>query len=386
VSRYLNGIVRAVVAAVAHTHRGHLRAIEIGGGTGGTTSAVLPALPAARTDYVFTDVSELFLSHAELKFAGYPFVRYGILDFERDPQEQGYERHSFDVVVAANVLHATSDLRLTLDRALALLAPGGVLVLSETTSHPHHFDITTGLIEGWQVFADDLRRDNPLIGARRWVELLEERGFVESAAFPEQGEPAEVLGNHVIIASAPDDGVSRPAAAQPARPAAAAKAEGARTPAETETPAGALLAELRQALPAERQRLLAEFVRDRVMAILRLDAQHALSLTGRLMDLGLDSLMAVHLRNEVAAGLVLARPLSATLVFDHPTCEAIAAYLDREYFESGGETPRASAAPKPVSAPPAADAVRTREIEHMTDAETEALLVRRLESIRERTP
>ena len=76
-----------------------------------------------------------------------------------------------NVVVAANVLHATRDLRATVDRARSLLAPGGLLVLSETTRHPHYFDITTGLIEGWQSFDDDLRADNPLIGAERWVDL-----------------------------------------------------------------------------------------------------------------------------------------------------------------------------------------------------------------------
>ena len=381
VARYLNGMVNAVVDAVARSRSGSLNVLEIGAGTGGTTAGVLRVLPPERTRYAFTDLSELFLTQAARKFQEFPFVRYGKLDIERDPQEQGYAAHSFDVVVASNVLHATKDLRQTLDRALALLSPGGVLVLSETTAHPHHFDITTGLIEGWQTFADDLRGDNPLLSAPRWVDLLHERGFVRPAAFPAAGLPTEILGNHVILASAPEGGAPvpgmegalvSPALAAPAPPTADEAAE----------TAASFVEELGQALAPERQSLLAELVRQRVMRVLRLDQQHAPSLGARLMDLGLDSLMAVQLRNQLASGLALDRPLSATLVFDHPTCEAIAAYLDREYFSRGAGSPTASA-PAPPAAARAPQAARAQRVEEMTDEETEALLLKRLESIEE---
>jgi acyl transferase domain-containing protein/SAM-dependent methyltransferase len=378
VSRYLNGIVGAAVEAVARSRGGRLHVLEIGAGTGGTTAAVLRVLPPERTAYAFTDVSDLFLSQAARKFADFPFVRYGLLDMEKDPQEQGYPAHAFDVVVASNVLHATRDLRLTMDRALALLAPGGVLVLSETTSHPHHFDITTGLIEGWQTFADDLRGDNPLLSAPGWVDLLHERGFANAAFFPSPGAATEILGNHVILASAPAEGLSG-RDGEGAGESAALSAGARATPDEGEAHRSALQAELQQALPAERQRLLAEFVRREVMRILRLDAQHTPSLAARLMDLGLDSLMAVQLRNHLVAGLSLLRPLSATLVFDHPTCEAIAVHLDREL--GGGVPGKASAASAPERPP---EGERAREVEQMTDEETEAQLLKRLQSIEER--
>ena len=66
-ARYFNNIVRAVVEA-ATTTADKITLIEIGAGTGSTTSAVLPALSSDRATYTFTDVSDLFLDRARDKF------------------------------------------------------------------------------------------------------------------------------------------------------------------------------------------------------------------------------------------------------------------------------------------------------------------------------
>ena len=107
-------------------------------------------LPPDRTEYVFTDVSPLFLAKAEDRFREYGFVRYQLLDIERDPQTQGLAGQQFDVIVAANVLHATQDLRETLQHVKQLLAPGGLLVLLEGTGPQRWVDITFGLTD-WLV-------------------------------------------------------------------------------------------------------------------------------------------------------------------------------------------------------------------------------------------
>ena len=64
-------------------------------------------------------------------------------------------------------------------------------MLSESTTHHRVYDVTTGLIEGWQAFADDIRRDNPLVSAEQWVALLGEVGFEDVAVLPEPGGLAE---------------------------------------------------------------------------------------------------------------------------------------------------------------------------------------------------
>jgi hypothetical protein len=96
------------------------------------------------------------------------------------------------------------------------------------------------------------------------------------------------------------------------------------------------------------------------------------------MDLGLDSLMAVELRNRLATGLALTRPLSATLMFDYPTIDAIAEHLAKEIA-----TPvRMDADPREdVSAGLAiAPAVSAADLAELSDKEVEELLIQRLET------
>jgi hypothetical protein len=97
------------------------------------------------------------------------------------------------------------------------------------------------------------------------------------------------------------------------------------------------------------------------------------------MDLGLDSLMAVELRSRLALGLGLGRGLPATLIFEHPSVEAIAALVVRLVTEANGAPleERAEAA----SAPPTAAAEAAARIAELSEDEVEALLVKKLESL-----
>ena len=176
-----NTLVRnAVTAAIADFPKDRtLRILEIGGGTGGTTTHVAPILPADRTEYTFTDVSPLFAAKARERFAQYPFLRYEVLDIERDPAAQGFGMGQYDLVLASNVIHATSDLRRTLDRVRGLLAPGGLLVLLEVTRPERWIDLTFGMTEGWWSFQDkELRPTHALLDAQQWIQLLSEFGDV----------------------------------------------------------------------------------------------------------------------------------------------------------------------------------------------------------------
>ena len=205
-ARLSNGLVQtAISTALAGLPQDRrVRILEIGAGTGGTSAYVLPTLPADRTEYVFTDLSPQFTLHAEKKFTDYPFVRYALLDMERSPQTQGFATDEFDIILAANVLHATSDLCRTLEYVRELLAPQGLLVLLEGTARQRWVDITYGLMEGWWKFRDThLRPSYPLLASDKWLALLKEVGFDDAQAVSMASTAGSSL-QAVILARGPD--------------------------------------------------------------------------------------------------------------------------------------------------------------------------------------
>ena len=105
-------------------------------------------------------------------------------------------------------------------------------------------------------------------------------------------------------------------------------------------PQADLVAELGRATPRRRAGILLEFVREQSARILALPSKQVGDRTP-LSEMGLDSLMAVELRNLLGASLGAGPALPATLVFDYPTIEAIAGYLGREVlaFDDDGDEP-----------------------------------------------
>ncbi len=182
-----------------------IRLLEIGAGTGGTTSYILPHLPPNQTEYVFTDIGALFTTKAQEKFRDYPFVSYQTLDIELDPINQGFKEHQYDVIIAANVIHATTSLKQTLSHVQKLLAPGGMLVLLEATTPTRWVDLIFGLLEGWWKFQDyELRPDYPLLNRSKWKQLLSEIGFAQVVTMPEiDGMPQILSQQAVIVAETP---------------------------------------------------------------------------------------------------------------------------------------------------------------------------------------
>jgi acyl transferase domain-containing protein/NADPH:quinone reductase-like Zn-dependent oxidoreductase/SAM-dependent methyltransferase/acyl carrier protein len=180
-----------------------LRVLEVGGGTGGLASYVLRVLPADRTEYVFTDLSESLLRHSEQKFQDYSFLKYQTLDIDKDPLPQGFAANSFDVILASDVLHATPDLRNTLDHLKQLLAPEGMLALLEGTRITHWAILIFGLLKGWWLFRDtELRKLDPWISRDAWHELLLNSGFTDVASLTDRDDASGGL-HSVILARGP---------------------------------------------------------------------------------------------------------------------------------------------------------------------------------------
>jgi amino acid adenylation domain-containing protein len=202
--RHCNIITREVVQSIAQSlpHDRPLRLLEIGAGVGSTTAWLLPVLPAERTTYVFTDISKYFMDVGKANLADYPFVEYSLLVIETDPQGQGYEPNSFDVIIASSVLHATRSISDTLRNVRSLLAPRGLLLLVEETQFYPWFNVV-GLQEGFDRFEDEqLRKHHPMLSASQWREELLARGFENFISFNEEPMQSNEFGISVIAAQA----------------------------------------------------------------------------------------------------------------------------------------------------------------------------------------
>jgi acyl transferase domain-containing protein/SAM-dependent methyltransferase/aryl carrier-like protein len=351
-SVYFSAIVRAAAAALVREDNATLHILEIGAGIGATTSAIAPIFPQDRTAYYFTDLSDLFLNHSRDKFAAYPNMRFALFDIDR-PAVHQLPHATWDVIVATNVLHATPDLRKTVSNAYSLLNPGGILILCEATEYLDWFDITTGLIEGWQSFADDLRHEHPLLSSYQWQQLLRDNGFENIAALPEPGSPAETLKQHVFLAQ------KAGRRARSNHSFETSRKESARGNAPD---VQSHRSRLEAAPESETLELLVEAIRHSLAGVLRVPAD-SLEEAKRLVEFGLDSLMAVEFRNRLSRALELDSNLPAPILYEFPTIEALAKHLGRELFHLDATADRAS------------------ELAQMSEEDAEALLLKKLEAL-----
>ncbi len=212
-AKFFNGLMAEVVAAAQRSAgQGRLRILEIGAGTGGTTAHVLPHLQGHDVEYTFTDVGPLFVNAARERFGGNAFMHFQTLDLERAPELQGFSERQFDMIIAANVVHATADLRRTLGHVRRLLAPGGLLAMLEVTAPQRWFDLTVGLTPGWWAFTDtDLRPDYAAMPRERWLKLLSQCGFDAVSALPDRTDHrGSVALQSLLLARASEQAATAP--------------------------------------------------------------------------------------------------------------------------------------------------------------------------------
>ncbi len=101
-----------------------------------------------------------------------------------------------------------------------------------------------------------------------------------------------------------------------------------RAPARRSASSGSLGRRLAEALEGERDAIVLDLVRAQVAAVLGHEGPGTIEPELAFNELGFDSLAAVELRNRLTQ--VTGLRLPATLVFDHPTPAAVAAYLRAE--------------------------------------------------------
>ncbi|KAL6167888.1 Highly reducing polyketide synthase alt5 [Exserohilum turcicum] len=177
-----NTNVAEYVGLIADKRPG-LRILEIGAGTGGTTYHVLERLrqpdgSSRAAQYCFTDISPGFLAKAADRFnKDASIMQFRTLNIENSPTEQGFSPETFDLIVCANVLHATKSIQETLEHCKMLLMPGGHLILSEVTIKRIFSGFIMGPLPGWWLGEADGRKGGPLLDADEWNAALKLAGF-----------------------------------------------------------------------------------------------------------------------------------------------------------------------------------------------------------------
>lgn len=178
-----NSLGKFIEAYVAKNNRQKIRVLEIGAGTGSTTGFVLDALKPFAADmdvYEYTDISKFFLQRGKKAFlTENTFMNFSLLDIEKDIAGQGFSLGSYDIVIASNVIHATSRINSAIGHIKQLLKHNGLLLLNEISTHSLMSHMTFGLTEGWWRFKDGHLRipGGPGLSYERWNSLLKGAGF-----------------------------------------------------------------------------------------------------------------------------------------------------------------------------------------------------------------
>ncbi|MDN5916865.1 MAG: amino acid adenylation domain-containing protein [Pseudonocardia sp.] len=210
-ARYLN---RAVIACIdllvdRHTGPAPLRVLEIGAGVGGTSNDLVPALArrvaaGADVEYMFTDISHFFLNEARERFRHLPWMRYGLFDIDLPFREQGLTAGTFDVVVAANVMHNARHVGRVIEQFRELLVPGGQFVMLESTREHHEVMVS---MEFMMEFDDqrpdfeDVRAGQERVFVHRdeWSEQFAAAGGETAVVLPEPDDELSLLGQNLFV-------------------------------------------------------------------------------------------------------------------------------------------------------------------------------------------
>lgn len=291
------------------------RILEIGAGTGGTTAALLPIVQRYPVDeYCYTDISKAFLMHAEKHFQPQcPVLTTALFDVSRPLEPQSMASNRYDFAIAANVLHATPNIRETLRNAKAALKNEGVLLLNEVSTWALTNHLTFGLLEGWWLYEDEALRlpGSPGLSSETWREILTAEGF-ESIAFP--AEEAHRFGQQIVAAAS--NGWTRQ---RIVRNVPQPRVESVEQQAPTRS-------DSRPTAPVER--LAADHTRQIITATLsealRLDAG-AIRADASFADFGVDSIIGVNVVRTISEALQI--ELETTSLFEYSTVDDLTRHI-----------------------------------------------------------
>ncbi len=336
---YFNNVVADTVLAyikerLKENSETEIKIFEIGAGTGGTSKGIFEKLKPCKksiAEYCYTDLSKAFLMHAEETYGKEnPYLTCKIFDVEKPVKEQGTEIAGYDIVVAANVLHATRNIRHTIRNVKATLKNNGLILLLEMSANSLFSHIAFGLIEGWWLYEDaDLRIPGcPGLTPETWKQTLKEEGFA-NIFFP--AKQAHDFGLQIIVAQS--DGVIKQIQAQslrdPVMPIIGEKTEKSHGIRDNSFP---VLKTKEISVSDVTEQMIENHIKQTIAEKLSESLQVDIDMIDNdepFSDYGVDSITGVNLVQRISRTLTI--ELETTILFDYSSVDKLTAYILSQY-------------------------------------------------------
>ncbi|MCJ1357758.1 MAG: hypothetical protein MMC33_007754 [Icmadophila ericetorum] len=179
----------------------NLRILEIGSwrtcvSTSMSENLTLPNGRILCSKYTHTSKGYVSTQDHEIKL---PYMEYTTLDVDKDPLEQGFEGHQYDLVIARNVLHTSKSIGASLLNIRKLLHPTGHLLLQELCPTTKWINFIFGTNPRWWCGLADSRQNEPYVCMERWQNELVAAGYEGTdATLLDAEEPFQLNGFMIV--------------------------------------------------------------------------------------------------------------------------------------------------------------------------------------------
>jgi len=191
--------------------RGIVRILELGSGTGSLSIMIIKSLYRLLDDknkleieFTFSDVVSSFIPQAKQSLKQYSDkinIIYTTVDIESDfLDKQKLKGSYYDFVVMSNVMHVAGEISFPLQEIYKILSYGGHLMFLETSRGYTQYDFFFGAFDQWTTYKDSyLRTDHCLLTTNQWIDLLQQKGYVNATTSSPDNHQFIVYGQKPCI-------------------------------------------------------------------------------------------------------------------------------------------------------------------------------------------
>ena len=185
---FLNQLPATSMVAKYLDLQGHKRPdyklLEIGASTGSLTAAAVEVLGGLHGStprchqYVVSDADPKQLEATRKTLRDWHSVlSYKALDIASSIVDQGFEKASFNALIAPNIFCTANNLAPALKNCFELLQPGGKLILTDCSLEDRHLKLTDTIDNSWLQVSG--RIGGPLMSTAAWLDAVKVAGFAD---------------------------------------------------------------------------------------------------------------------------------------------------------------------------------------------------------------